>query len=154
MTIASSPRSSSSFNPTFPMLLLFAAACLGHLVLMVASHNWFYGLPLPHWVTDAIHLLHGLLVLAFPPLLWWTAAGICRPVRLRHGRRHRAVGLRRPLLDRGVRGAAAGHRPACCSGRSRAGAEKCNPRSSMSSNNSAALRPASARSVSSRAAVE
>ena len=34
----------------FPMLLLFAAACLGHLVLMVASHNWFYGLPLPRRV--------------------------------------------------------------------------------------------------------
>jgi uncharacterized protein len=56
------------------MLLLFVAACLGHIVLMVASHNWFYGLPLPHWVTDAIHLLHGLLVLAFPPLLWWNQA--------------------------------------------------------------------------------
>ena len=53
------------------MLLLFVAACLGHIVLMVSSHNWFYGLPLPHWVTDGIHLLHGLLVLAFPPLLWW-----------------------------------------------------------------------------------
>jgi uncharacterized protein len=53
------------------MLLLFAAACLGHLVLMVASHNWFYGLPLPRWMTDVFHLLHGVLVIAFPPLLWW-----------------------------------------------------------------------------------
>jgi uncharacterized protein len=59
------------------MLLLFIAACLGHLVLMVTSHNWFYGLPsLPHWMTDAIHLLHGLLVLAFPPLLWWNLSAL------------------------------------------------------------------------------
>ena len=29
------------------MLLLFAGACLGHLVLMIVSHNWWYGLSLP-----------------------------------------------------------------------------------------------------------
>ena len=55
------------------MLLLFAAACLGHLVLMVGSHNWWYGLPMPRWMTDIFHLLHGALVLAFPPLLVWAA---------------------------------------------------------------------------------
>ncbi|HVS38386.1 MAG TPA: metallophosphoesterase [Gemmataceae bacterium] len=55
------------------MFLLFAAACLGHLVLMVLSHNWFYGLPLPRWMSDLIHLLHGLLVAIFPALLWWAA---------------------------------------------------------------------------------
>ena len=55
------------------MLLLFAAACLGHLVFMVASHNWFYGLPLPRRVTDVLHVQHGLLIVAFPPFLWWTA---------------------------------------------------------------------------------
>src|ERR1700688_3784426 len=55
------------------MLLLFAAACLGHLVLMVGSHNWWCGLPMPAWITDLFHLLHGALVLAFPPLLWWAA---------------------------------------------------------------------------------
>src|ERR1700676_4565279 len=62
------------------MLLLFAAACLGHLVLMVASHNWFYGLPLPRRVTDVIHALHALLVLAFPVVLWrvagWDPSGL------------------------------------------------------------------------------
>jgi len=55
------------------MLFFFAAACLGHLVLMIASHNWFYGLPLPRRVTDVFHLLHGGLVLAFPLVLWYAA---------------------------------------------------------------------------------
>ena len=64
------------------MILLFAAACLGHLVLMVLSHNWFYGLAMPRWASDAIHLLHALLVLAFPPLLaygaGWDLSGLFR----------------------------------------------------------------------------
>jgi uncharacterized protein len=55
------------------MLLLFALACLGHLVLMIASHNWFYGLPMPRRATDCFHLLHAALVAAFPVLLWWAA---------------------------------------------------------------------------------
>jgi predicted MPP superfamily phosphohydrolase len=55
------------------MVLLFAAACLGHLVLMIASHNWFYGQPLPRRCTDVFHLLHAALVLAFPVLLWYAA---------------------------------------------------------------------------------
>jgi predicted MPP superfamily phosphohydrolase len=55
------------------MVLLFAAACLGHLVLMVSSHNWCYGLPVRRWVTDVLHLLHGASVAAFPVLLWWAA---------------------------------------------------------------------------------
>ena len=28
-------------------VFLFAGACLGHLVLMIVSHNWWYGLALP-----------------------------------------------------------------------------------------------------------
>ena len=55
------------------MLLLFFAACLGHLVLMVGSHNWWYGLPMPRRFTDLFHLLHGALTAAFPPMLWWAA---------------------------------------------------------------------------------
>ncbi len=55
------------------MLLLFAAACLGHLVFMVLSHNWFYGQLMPRRLMDGLHLLHGALVLAFPVLLWWAA---------------------------------------------------------------------------------
>jgi predicted MPP superfamily phosphohydrolase len=50
-------------------LALFAAACLGHLVLVVASHNWWYGQPLPHGTGKPIHLIHGLLVVAFPVAL-------------------------------------------------------------------------------------
>lgn len=65
------------------MLLLFAGACLGHLVLMIASHNWLYGLPLPRWAGDVIHLTHGLSIVAFPvALLWgfgWDLAGLPLP---------------------------------------------------------------------------
>lgn len=53
------------------MLLLFAGACLGHLVLMIVCHNWWYGLPLPRHSGNYIHLGHGLLILAFPVALIW-----------------------------------------------------------------------------------
>jgi predicted MPP superfamily phosphohydrolase len=53
------------------MLLLFAGACLGHLVLMIVSHNWWYGLPLPRGTGTIIHLVHGLLILAFPLGMLW-----------------------------------------------------------------------------------
>src|SRR5579875_3255866 len=49
----------------------FAGACLGHLVLMILSHNWWYGLPLSRHAGSVIHLVHGLLILAFPPALGW-----------------------------------------------------------------------------------
>jgi predicted MPP superfamily phosphohydrolase len=65
------------------MLLLFAGACLGHLVLMIASHNWWYGLPLPRWAGDVIHLTHGLSIVAFPvAMVWafgWDLAGLPLP---------------------------------------------------------------------------
>jgi predicted MPP superfamily phosphohydrolase len=38
---------------------------------MVGSHNWWYGLPLPRRVTDLMHLIHLLLTLAFPAVVWW-----------------------------------------------------------------------------------
>ncbi len=54
------------------MLLLFAGACLGHLVLMIVSHNWWYGLALPRHSGNIIHVSHGLLIVAFPLALGWT----------------------------------------------------------------------------------
>ncbi len=53
------------------LVLLFAGACLGHLVLMIVSHNWWYGLALPRYSGTIIHLGHGLLIAAFPLLLGW-----------------------------------------------------------------------------------
>ena len=64
------------------MLLLFTAACLGHLVFMVLSHNWFYGQRMPRRLMDGVHLLHGGLFVAFPFLLWrvggWGLSGLFR----------------------------------------------------------------------------
>lgn len=54
------------------MLLLFAGAWLGHLVLMIICHNWWYGLALPRHASKFIHLGHGLLILAFPPAFFWS----------------------------------------------------------------------------------
>lgn len=48
------------------MFALFAGACLGHLVLMIVSHNWWYGLAMPRRTGMMIHVIHGLLILAFP----------------------------------------------------------------------------------------
>jgi predicted MPP superfamily phosphohydrolase len=53
------------------MPLLFAAACLGHLVLMIGSHNWWYGLRAPRWSGDVVHLVHGVVTPGFWVLLWW-----------------------------------------------------------------------------------
>ncbi len=50
-------------------LLLFAGACVGHAALMVACHNWFYGLNLPRAVGKLVHLVFGLATLAGPILL-------------------------------------------------------------------------------------
>jgi predicted MPP superfamily phosphohydrolase len=50
--------------------LLFAGACLGHLTLLVASHNWWYGQPLSKKTGDVLHLLHGFVTAVGPVLLW------------------------------------------------------------------------------------
>ena len=57
------------------MFALFAVACLGHLVLMVGSHNWFYGLRMSKRAGDLVHLVHAGLVLALPGawLLGWVS---------------------------------------------------------------------------------
>src|SRR3954467_9782916 len=46
--------------------LLAAVACLGHLVLLVGTHNWVYGLHLPKGLSKLNHLAHLLLFLALP----------------------------------------------------------------------------------------
>jgi predicted MPP superfamily phosphohydrolase len=51
------------------MIALAAVACLGHLVLMIGSHNWLYGLRLPKWAGDLVHLVHAVAVLALPAVL-------------------------------------------------------------------------------------
>ena len=43
-----------------------ALACLGHLVLMIGSHNFFYGFRMPKWGGDVTHFVHGLAIIAFP----------------------------------------------------------------------------------------
>jgi uncharacterized protein len=65
----------TSFSDPVWCVILFAAATVGHAALMVASHNWWYGQPLPRKVGDVIHALHGLLVLLGPMLLWGLAGG-------------------------------------------------------------------------------
>jgi predicted MPP superfamily phosphohydrolase len=66
---------------------LFAAACLGHLVFMIGSHNWFYGQNLTKRLGDLVHLVHALLVLALPVVcLWvwgWHLDGLFDPANLR-----------------------------------------------------------------------
>jgi predicted MPP superfamily phosphohydrolase len=47
------------------------AACLGHLTLLVASHNWWYGQAFSKRVGDAFHTLHGVLFVAGPVALWF-----------------------------------------------------------------------------------
>jgi len=50
------------------LVLLFAAACVGHLALMITSHNWWYGQPLPRAFGNVAHLVHGFAFLAGPIL--------------------------------------------------------------------------------------
>jgi predicted MPP superfamily phosphohydrolase len=58
-------------------LLLFAAACLGHLVLLVGTHNWVYGLHLPRRLGDLMHLVHAGAFVGGVGLLWhWTGGDV------------------------------------------------------------------------------
>ena len=54
------------------LVLLGVAAWLGHLVLMIASHNWWFGLALPRHTSTFIQLGHGFLIVAFPLALLWS----------------------------------------------------------------------------------
>src|SRR5262249_4506022 len=47
----------------------------GHASLMVAGHNWFYGLPLPRHTGRSIHLTFGLATVAGPVAVWLLSAG-------------------------------------------------------------------------------
>jgi hypothetical protein len=49
--------------------VLVAVSCAGHLVVMIAVHNWFYGWNLKKGVGKFIHALFALLVLALPVLV-------------------------------------------------------------------------------------
>jgi uncharacterized protein len=51
-------------------LLMFAVFAVGHAALMVRTHNWFYGLALPHGTGKIIHLVFGLATLAGPVALF------------------------------------------------------------------------------------
>ncbi len=57
--------------PVSYLIILGLGASLGHLVLMIVCHNWCYSLSVPRRASTFIHLGHGLLILAFPPLLIW-----------------------------------------------------------------------------------
>lgn len=60
------------------MALLFLA-CLGHFVLVLGSHNWWYGQGLHKHVVRAIQAVHALVFLAGPVVLW----RLCGPDLLR-----------------------------------------------------------------------
>jgi predicted MPP superfamily phosphohydrolase len=50
---------------------LLIGACLGHLGICIASHNWWYGCPLPRWMGKIVHLFHGFLFVAGIVLFGW-----------------------------------------------------------------------------------
>ncbi len=60
--------------PLFVYVLLFSGAALGNLGLMIASHNWWYGQPLPRHSGKLVHGIHGLLIVVIPLLFWQTFA--------------------------------------------------------------------------------
>ncbi|MFQ3651408.1 MAG: metallophosphoesterase [Gemmataceae bacterium] len=51
-------------------LVLAAVGVLGHLVLLVGTHNYLYGQPFPKWASKLVHLGHLLAFLALPVGLW------------------------------------------------------------------------------------
>ncbi|MFO0930554.1 MAG: metallophosphoesterase [Gemmataceae bacterium] len=63
--------------------LVAAVAWVGHLVLMIGSHNWVYGHALGKKAGDVFHLLHALAVLLFGPVLLatfgWHLTGLLDP---------------------------------------------------------------------------
>lgn len=57
------------------IIFLFLTASLGHCILIIASHNWWYGMPLNRHLTDVVQIAHGLLMLA-GPILFLTFVGL------------------------------------------------------------------------------
>jgi predicted MPP superfamily phosphohydrolase len=70
MTLLHSPPFADTLASPVLGGVLFAGACLGHLALMVTSHNWWYGQPFPKKAGDILHLIHGFLTAVGPVLLW------------------------------------------------------------------------------------
>src|SRR4051794_34472839 len=60
----------TSFADSLVAILFFVGATLGHFTLTVRSHNWWYGAALHRHLTDVSQVLHGLIFLAGPVLLW------------------------------------------------------------------------------------
>jgi predicted MPP superfamily phosphohydrolase len=56
--------------PVVASALLFAAACVGHLSIVLTSHNRWYGSALNKRVVDAIQVSHALLLFGCPLTLW------------------------------------------------------------------------------------
>src|SRR5215475_4908771 len=71
---------------------LFLAAVAGNGILVIRSHNFWYGSGLDRRLIDAFQVMHVLLMLAGPAALWlafgfdlspllrapeWTPAGLC-----------------------------------------------------------------------------
>jgi predicted MPP superfamily phosphohydrolase len=52
-------------------IALFLCACLGHLCIVLISHNWWYGSHLPKPAGDLVQGIHGLVMLAGPLALAW-----------------------------------------------------------------------------------
>jgi predicted MPP superfamily phosphohydrolase len=52
-------------------VLLFLTAVAGHAILVIASHNWWYGGSLSRRATDSIQAAHALLLLAGPVVFWF-----------------------------------------------------------------------------------
>src|SRR6516165_496146 len=52
-------------------IIAFLAASAGHAIVVIYSHNWWYGSGLGRRTIDAIQLAHVPLMLAGPAAFWW-----------------------------------------------------------------------------------
>jgi predicted MPP superfamily phosphohydrolase len=50
---------------------LFLGASLGHLMVCIYSHNWWYGSALGRRAMDVVQGFHALAILAGPVVFWW-----------------------------------------------------------------------------------
>jgi predicted MPP superfamily phosphohydrolase len=69
------PHVAIGLSQALPMavsVLLFVAGCVGHLCLVLTSHNRWYGSGLNKHVVHAIQGIHGVILILGPTaLLWW-----------------------------------------------------------------------------------
>ena len=66
--------------PTAAALSLFLAAWLGHLVILIAHHNWWYGQNFSKRVGDVNHAVHFVLFFAGPAALFYLSGWDPRPL--------------------------------------------------------------------------